>query len=379
MTYFINTPNVLASKIAAAALMRHIPSVVILDAQATPGGFVCLFESSQPLHEDLFPLLEQTMRGFVKKEEIYSYEMVKKSAVEFFNYHQRKQKADQLRKSPESLFKIIKVGEFVDLVDHEEFLHTPAAFKLFSVEAKIDQTTKKHYILFGICDLDEKSLKARIKKRKGSTLRFHMKKLAESGFLKTFIAQSKQQIVWLPDGVSLYHQIEAACKKVLTDNGLCQVFSDLPLADVFFLKESGLAQLDPGFFIQSSSNTSLASIENNLGLYSLNSNHGFEIYLTIKDKFYDLGYHLIEKIMNIGGVEIELNQSDFKNALQKEKLIRIYSEDLFDRKWELFKIELCSKQGQTMMRISLVSIERILALKVDLSKDALPSINFIHS
>ena len=78
--------DLVASKVLASAIVAQFSGVSIIEARDDTYGFSCYFRSNQPIHPDLFPYLEQTIKQILDSGQIKSQEMVRDVAVNYLKH-----------------------------------------------------------------------------------------------------------------------------------------------------------------------------------------------------------------------------------------------------------------------------------------------------
>ena len=106
---------------AAASLLASVvslicPGVFPIEGREEAVGFSYDFVFTKPFSKDLFPFLEQTIKGFVGKNiKIKMLEMMPKNACDFFRYKKRYYPSFFAKQTTEPLVSIFQMGDFVDL------------------------------------------------------------------------------------------------------------------------------------------------------------------------------------------------------------------------------------------------------------------------
>lgn len=92
MENLYSNSNQLGARLLAASILILDPKALIHSAQAESYGFSCEFSTLNLFDQTKSPFLEEMMQSFVKKEEIKTLEMIRDSAVEFFDLSRSKKK-----------------------------------------------------------------------------------------------------------------------------------------------------------------------------------------------------------------------------------------------------------------------------------------------
>ena len=106
-----------AAGVLAAAVTLMCPGVFPIEGREESVGFSYDFVFTKPFSKELFPFLEETIKGFIAKNiEIKTLEMVPKNASDFFRHKKRYYPSLFAKNSKESLISIFQMEDFIDLI-----------------------------------------------------------------------------------------------------------------------------------------------------------------------------------------------------------------------------------------------------------------------
>lgn len=164
------------------------------------------------VHPEIIPLLEEKMRGIIKKNPSLEYiEMVPRAAREYFLYHEQPIRAKQAEEEGGSILPLVRLDRFCDLYttppQQENFENV--AFELFDYTPLKKEEGKEWIEIQGTGFFDKKELKNFVKLRK--------QWLKDKPWLK---AEELGWIMWvngnpilLPKGVEIYQKLEHFWRK----------------------------------------------------------------------------------------------------------------------------------------------------------------------
>jgi threonyl-tRNA synthetase len=154
-----------AAQILAAATLEQFPSTSLVGGSGSHLGFHYDFIFPFPFHKDFLPLLEEKMRGIVKKNcKMDLKEMVPKNAAAFFEHRNQYHLADKAFDCQDSLVSIFQMQDFYDLVNPSFLQHSGevSSFKLLDYKMLADDTVR----IYGTAFFDKELLKEYLKKLK---------------------------------------------------------------------------------------------------------------------------------------------------------------------------------------------------------------------
>lgn len=188
-----------AALILAKSLTEVFPLLQPLRSGATPHGFFCEFLYSQPLTEQLFPLIEEHLRGILKAQlEIQATEMLRTNAIELFRHHKRDLQVDWLMEQEDYLVSLGRIGDFWELVEGP-FLESTSdikAIKLLSLQA-IPQGMRIEGVAFGSKEELKTYLKQWAEAQRHSPLVSTVKQKVWCG------EDLSDHVIWLPYGLAI--------------------------------------------------------------------------------------------------------------------------------------------------------------------------------
>ena len=105
-----------AASLLAAAVIIMCPGVFPIEGREEAIGFSYDFVFTKPFSKELFPFLEETIRGFIEKNiPIKTLEMVPKNASDLFRHKKRFYSSLFAKNSKETLISIFQMEDFIDL------------------------------------------------------------------------------------------------------------------------------------------------------------------------------------------------------------------------------------------------------------------------
>lgn len=223
----------LAAKLLAAAVCTACPKAQLFHAEPDTSGFSCSFYLQEEISTDIFPFLEESMKGLLKEASIETFEMTLTSAVGFLSYHGQKRKSKIIKDWDDSeLVRTMKIAHYVDVIEGDcdlvkgkEFVK---AFKLVdlsrTLEKKVDGYDRYRIDIKGFCASSPSSLKEEIKRIKEGQSRFHERKGREKNY---FSKIDESVFLWHKEGLRLRENLIDFIKTLFTDKGFEEV--DYPL------------------------------------------------------------------------------------------------------------------------------------------------------
>lgn len=237
--------------------LSHILAVTVLDmfpeaklgiGPAIENGFYYDFELPRTLIPEDLPLLENKMRGIIKKEEPFEkVEVPIDEAIERLSGTDRRYKleiVEDLKKEGKGKLSIYKTGDFIDLCEGPHVESTGElrgiSFKLDKIAGAYWKGSEKNQMMqriYGIAFDDEKALKLFIKNREEAEKRDH-RKLGKELDLFTFHEEAPGMPFWHDKGVTMLELLIGRWRKIQKEHGYKEV--RLPnLLDVNLWKKSG--------------------------------------------------------------------------------------------------------------------------------------------
>lgn len=361
----LSCADALAAKVLAAALCSRCPKVQIIEAKDESYGFSCTFYLSDVFSEELFPFLEERMYALLQPGEIQTFEMLSSNALEFLKFHHQRKRAQRL-KGRSGLVDAIKIGSYADFFEeafsYEEALTHLKVFKLLSLTHTVEQgfhgESRHCFRIKGVSASGPQHLKALVKTVKAASRSYHMK--ARHLFLWTH-SQDEKTLLWLPPGLALKNKLLSFFKNFLRERNFQEIeSSSIPSAALFSLPE--LQALSSIFCVYQ--DTTQVSQEPDLGLYSL------ENTLSIRAVRYFEGQDkeaCLKEMLELLNALIKTLHIDGKcSRIDQGQNIRFFIKDSFEREWEVASIAMEEKKNLCQGMFSLLSVERWLALLLDL-------------
>ena len=403
--------DLVASKVLASAIVAQFSGVSIIEARDDTYGFSCYFRSNQPIHPDLFPYLEQTIKQILDSGKIKSQEMVRDVAVNYLKHKGFKKRAEELKEAQQNqLFTVLDIAGYVDAIEEEinleDIMLKLKHFKVIQLES-IDSpemsTSSRHFLLKAVCEKDSSALKQRLKSIKEAKACYHLELMQKRSFLE----KHGDVCILMPKGIGLKKELQNKLETLLDSHQFNQIeflceLESFVLDELAFSKTFPLEK-KPYFF--HTTTTELASLEQDLGLYSLEKNQSIT-FLDKADVVKDLGaieqmILLIDSLFKILSLEYtisfnpyierEKKQIDalgaFSECLKKlnfeDKLACDFAEksfkgaecqmvfsviDGFGRSWDLVFLEIRGKKQRFYLEGKLLSFERLIAVLQDVNK-----------
>ena len=125
------------SEILASAILELFPGSQLVESRVTEFGFFYDVVAEQPIDDHSLILLEEFMRGLIKKNLNFSYmEMMRENAAHYLEHRGQWIKGGAVRRDPHNIVSLIKLGDFVNYSPFSHIVNTQevGAFKLLSIE-----------------------------------------------------------------------------------------------------------------------------------------------------------------------------------------------------------------------------------------------------
>jgi hypothetical protein len=381
----------LAAKILAAVVSMKCPKASIIKARAESYGFCVELSWKETLSKDFLRFLEEDMISLLHKEEIKILEMLRDIASDFLHFHHQKRSAQRLRQWSNGLVKVIQIGSYVDLLEEEldlqKALESLKAVKLLSLtqEFKKDAQGKEKFFLSikGISDSHPALLKDKVKEMKEALKSSHLK---HTGLYTFLPSEEGEGLILSPAGRTLENQLLGLWKESFKKKHYLQVrFSDV---DPKVAEKHYLSSLSSFFYESFSRMQSFSFYESGLGLYGLKSWQSLVVVKKCESKLSASStlslISDLKEIVDVLKLELIVSCKEEKKFQSLEELeesistgefkypLSFYVKDLFERHWEIARVEIEDKKNPCYVRMHLLSVERWMALLLDLSKDSLP-------
>lgn len=400
----------LAAKVLAAAICMKCPKAQIVKARAESYGFCCEFYSNESLSETFLSFLEEGMHSILLKNEIKILEMLRDNAIEFLNFHHQKRKAKELKEWVNGLVKVIKIESYVDLLEEEfeleEASQSLKAFKLISIstgkEKNLQGQDKVLVRIKGVSSSGQGVLREFVKKVKEASKQYH---LNHSELFSLVKSEEGEGFLWHSEGVQLKNNLVNILKKPFKDHG----YQEVGFAAVE--NEVGerlcLKSLSSFMYLYDQS-TELDFYEEGLGLYSLETTQSISLVKGYGSEALEASVSfLIKSLYEIMEVlKLDCTASFKENREQKRNskvdfqelfkkilptlecgdlshqkdynvFLSLSVKDSFEREWEIATVEIEDKKSPCYVRMTLISIERWIALLLDHSKESLLTLRSI--
>lgn len=364
-------PDQLAAKLLAAAVCIRLPKVQILEARAESYGFCCEFYSTQQCSKEMLPFIEEGMYALLQQKEIQTFEMVSSNAIEFLRFHHQKWRAQELKEWSNGLVHTLKIGGYADFLEEELDLESAfedlTAIKLIELTSNMELgpsgEPRERFRIKGISASHVRFLKEMVKKIRESSKAYHI----HATQLFTMIAgEDEDVIVWQPEGVIVKRQLLAFFKEFFKTHGYQEI--EISSKDLDTLLLNPQLKLGSSWFCMYEEDTKV-SLEPDLGLYSLERTTSLAGVRECRSS--DLARvsgDLIKKVLDLlGAVCLTFR------VVENEESVHFFVKDSFEREWEVARIEMGEKKNPSYVNLLVISVERWLALLLDLFKGTLQS------
>jgi threonyl-tRNA synthetase len=231
-----------ASRILAAAALQVFPNSALRGGGAFRSTFYYDLVFPFVFQKEMVPLLEEAMRGLIKKgSAIHLLEMVPSNAAEFLSHHRQMARAAAALKEQETLIELMQIEDFVDLCPgpYLETTREVGAFRLYD-HALLENGSVR---IFGAAFATALELKDYFRHKKQEKVPLdHM----AIGKKLDLFSRSGGGLVWHPQGEALKQFLLQSWRDALAKEGF--VFLSTPSAEEaakahfdFFLKREGAA------------------------------------------------------------------------------------------------------------------------------------------
>jgi|GEM_PF-2193401 len=382
MSFHSSSRDALVAKLLAAAISMRCPKVNIVKAHAESYGFCVEFYIAEPISQEFFPFLEETMYQLLQERDLKVSEMIPYTAREFLKYHHQKARARALEDYQEALVQTIAIGTYTDFFEQEidlvKALEEPIVFKLLSLsqhkEVGRAGEPKTRVRIQGISSTSQQVLKGFAKQIKKASLRSHTRLQHVM-----VIDEEEQEVVWLPEGVALKRKVLSAVKNSLEQMG----FTEIEAHHISCIKLRSLSQLESyqGYFYLSQQEGE-GSEERGLGLYGLAKTTA--MYAQSRSIEVQTCFEGVCQLLQGLGFSwtICLERAAFRTdprwsflpescekipSKDKGERVRFFIKDSFERNWEVACIEIDEKKKPSYVTISFSFLERLIALSLEMS------------
>ncbi|MBS4168564.1 His/Gly/Thr/Pro-type tRNA ligase C-terminal domain-containing protein [Parachlamydia sp. AcF125] len=223
MNFIPASLRLLISKLLGCVLRDLFPNVQLVQGNSNQFGFYydCLF--SQPITEELLPLIEERLWQLCKNPPlIQEMHMMRENAVHFFQHHGQPFHAQLVENMEENIVELIRIADFYDLYSAQE-VPDPAvikALKMLSCDEKeiYHPSFGKVRVtrICGIAFLQRDEMKAFLKRWTSYKKKHHLELGKE---MELFLPLDEASWIWLPRGESLRKAILAWCENGYAANG----------------------------------------------------------------------------------------------------------------------------------------------------------------
>ncbi len=199
----------MAAEVLAATVLELFPGVVLLEGGDFSLGFYYDFFSPFPFQEHHLVLVEEKMRGLVKKNvQFKTLEMVPDNAGSFLEHLGQHVRAEEARMIEDSLSVLIQIGEFVDLcpLPHGKSSGETGAFSLQKFQHLQDGQVR----ITGIACENVKDLKKIIKNLHRYEKENH---ITLGKRLNLFDWSAEEGWIWLPKGEAFKDKLRDLWKR----------------------------------------------------------------------------------------------------------------------------------------------------------------------
>jgi threonyl-tRNA synthetase len=136
MSLSLQTLRQSAAEILAYAVSDLFPNITLVSGESTDFGFYYDFIATQPIEEQVIPLIEEKIRSVVKEDlPIHSLEMMRENAATLFQHQGQPLKALLIMQASENIVTIFRLKDFYDYCPQPYAKQTQeiAAFKIMQI------------------------------------------------------------------------------------------------------------------------------------------------------------------------------------------------------------------------------------------------------
>ena len=214
-----------AAHVLADAVQRLWPDSKLTIGPPIETGFYYDFDASHTFSDEDLRKLEEVMAGIVKVNDPFvEKEVTREEAIAYFTERNEPYKVELIHSFAEgSRITLHSHGGFTDLC-RGGHCHTTGeikAFKLLSVAGAYwrgDSKNKQLQRIYGTAFFAKAELDAYLKQLEEAEKRDHRKLGKELGLL-AFHPYAPGAAFWLPKGATVYHELQAAMRRLLTNEG----------------------------------------------------------------------------------------------------------------------------------------------------------------
>ncbi len=202
------------SHVMASAVQSLFPGTKVAIGPAVEDGFYYDFDYERPFKDEDLPKIEEKMNEIIKADlPFVRTEMKSREAVDFFKDQGEIYKVELIEDLGEETVSIYTQGDFTDLCRGP---HLPSsgrikAFHLTKVAGAYwrgDENRAMLSRIYGVAFVDQKELKAYLRRIEEAQKRNHVKLGPRLGLFNTYEEIGAGLIVWHPNGTMLRHILE---------------------------------------------------------------------------------------------------------------------------------------------------------------------------
>jgi threonyl-tRNA synthetase len=244
----IETARHSMSHILAAAVVEMFPEAKLGIGPAVENGFYYDFDLPRTLIPEDLPLIEEKMRGIIKKDlkfeeqEVFVEEALKK--LEKSDEVYKCELVEELKGQGEKKVKLYKTGSFIDLCKGPHVVSTTQlkgiAFKLDKIAGAYwrgDEKNKMLQRIYALAFETKKELDDYFQNREEAGKRDH-KKIGQDLDLFSFHPECPGMPLWHEKGMIIWNQLEAFGKSIRKKYGSIEIKTPILAKDVLW-KTSG--------------------------------------------------------------------------------------------------------------------------------------------
>ncbi len=214
-----------AAHVLADAVQRLWPEAKLTIGPPIETGFYYDFDSEHAFTEDDLRSLEKLMGEIISKNDAFvEKEVTRQEAIAYFEQRKEPYKIELINSFAEGArITLHSHGGFTDLCRGGHCQHTGEikAFKLLSVAGAYwrgDSRNKQLQRIYGTAFFEKAELDAYLKQLEEAEKRDH-RKLGKELQLLAFHPYAPGAAFWLPKGATVYHELQAAMRRLLTKQG----------------------------------------------------------------------------------------------------------------------------------------------------------------
>jgi threonyl-tRNA synthetase len=202
------------SHVMAMAVRELFPGVKVTIGPAIEDGFYYDFDFERPFREEDLPRIEEKMKEMIRGNLPFERkEMPSREAIKYFREQGESYKVELIQDLDQETVSLYTQGSFTDLCRGPHLPSTGRikAFHLTKVAGAYWRGDEKRPMLsriYGVAFLDQKTLKAHLKRLEEAQKRNHAKLGPQLGLFSTHDEIGAGMVVWHPKGMMLRYLLE---------------------------------------------------------------------------------------------------------------------------------------------------------------------------